>query len=108
MIPGGVADDQALIFNKTGDIGALLGDVALVDAPNGKRYILATLIERPHNDGRAGELIRRISEVIHGEMNQTVAPVGGDLPPETDPEAPLEDSPADAVPIDEGADVPQG
>ena len=108
LIPGGVADDQALIFNKTGDIGALLGDVALVDAPNGKRYILATLIERPHNDGRAGELIRRISEVIHGEMNQTVAPVGGDLPPETDPEAPLEDSPADAVPIDEGADVPQG
>ncbi|NJN22108.1 MAG: serine hydrolase [Leptolyngbya sp. RL_3_1] len=108
LIPGGVADDEALVFNKTGDIGTLLGDVALVDAPNGKRYILATLIQRPHNDGRASELIRRISEVIHGEMNQPVAPVGGAVAPETAPAVPSEELPAEAEPIDEGAGVPQG
>jgi beta-lactamase class A len=104
LIPGGVADDEALVFNKTGDIGTLLGDVALVDAPNGKRYILATLIQRPHNDGRASELIRRISEVIHGEMNQPVAPVGGAVAPEAVPT----EGPAEADPIDEGTEVPQG
>jgi beta-lactamase class A len=82
LIPTGIGD-QAIVFNKTGDIGALLGDVAIVEAPNGKRYAFAVLVERPHNDGRAAELIRRISEAIHGEMNQPVAPIGGDIVPET-------------------------
>ncbi|MGD1906236.1 MAG: serine hydrolase [Leptolyngbyaceae cyanobacterium] len=110
LIPGGLGDEEALVFNKTGDIGTVLGDVALVDAPNGKRYILATLIERPHNDGRASELIRRIAELIHGEMNQPLAPVGGAVP-----EPSLENTPADipgtspeASPNGTGTEIPQG
>jgi beta-lactamase class A len=76
LIPSGIRDGS-LLANKTGDIGAMLGDVALVDVPNGKRYALAVLVQRPANDGRASELIRRMTETIHAEMAQPVAPVGG-------------------------------
>ncbi|MBD1919271.1 MULTISPECIES: serine hydrolase [Cyanophyceae] len=76
LIPSGIRDGS-LLANKTGDISAMLGDVALVDVPNGKRYALAVLVQRPANDGRASELIRRMTETIHTEMAQPVAPVGG-------------------------------
>ncbi len=75
LIPSGIRD-QSLTANKTGDIGSMLGDVALVDVPNGKRYGLAVLVQRPTNDGRASELIRRMAETIHSEMAQPIAPVG--------------------------------
>ncbi|MGB5973848.1 MAG: serine hydrolase, partial [Nodosilinea sp.] len=75
LIPSGI-DDKSLTAHKTGDIGGLLGDVALVDVPNGKRYALALLVQRPTNDGRASELIRRMTETIHAEMAQPVAPLG--------------------------------
>jgi beta-lactamase class A len=100
LIPFGIADDS-LTANKTGDINSVLGDVALVDAPNGKRYILATLIQRPDNDGRASELIRRTAETAHSEFNQPVAPVGG-----IDPSSPEESVPAPASPDDEGTELP--
>jgi beta-lactamase class A len=74
LIPSGISD-RSLTAHKTGDIGSLLGDVALIDVPNGKRYVLALLVQRPSNDGRASELIRRMTETIHTEMAQPVAPV---------------------------------
>lgn len=75
LIPSGIRD-QSVLANKTGDIGAMLGDIALIDVPNGKRYTLALMVQRPTNDGRASELIRRMTETIHAEMAQPVAPVG--------------------------------
>ncbi|MDJ0705082.1 MAG: serine hydrolase [Leptolyngbyaceae cyanobacterium MO_188.B28] len=74
LIPSGLARG-AIVANKTGDIGTVLGDMALVDVPNGKRYAIATLIQRPHNDGRARELIRRISQLTYKELNRAVEPV---------------------------------
>lgn len=78
LIPAGV-EEGAIVANKTGDIASVLADVALVDTPTGKRYALATLIKRPDNDGRAGELIRRIAERVHKEMNQA-PPLSGEPP----------------------------
>jgi beta-lactamase class A len=75
LIPSGIGD-RSLTANKTGDIESMLGDVAIVDVPNGRRYALAVLVQRPSNDGRASELIRRMTEKVHGEMAQPVAPVG--------------------------------
>jgi beta-lactamase class A len=88
LIPDGLADDTALTFNKTGDIGTLLGDVALVDTVNGHRYLLSVLVDRPFNDGRASELVRRVAGRIHEEMSQPVSPVGGGFPEEPSPAAP--------------------
>jgi beta-lactamase class A len=116
LIPYGISDDS-LLANKTGDIESLLGDVALVDVPNGKRYVIATLVERPENDGRASELIRRTAETAHAELSQPIAPVGGMDPssPESgvpDPEEPgAVESPAVTPPETESPDretIPQG
>lgn len=87
LIPGGLEDETAVVLNKTGDIGTSLGDVALVDAANGKRYIMSILVARPHNDGRANELIRRVAGRIHQEMNQPISPVGGNPSTASQPEA---------------------
>jgi beta-lactamase class A len=77
LIPAGLGEGS-VSYNKTGDIGSILGDAALVDLPNGKRYAIATLVQRPENDGRARELIRRISQTVYQEMHIAIVPA---LPP---------------------------
>lgn len=56
------------IFHKTGDIGKMVGDVGLVHTKDGKRYLVAVQVERPHNDRRANELIRTLSRSIHSTI----------------------------------------
>ena len=104
LIPDGLGDGNAIVFNKTGDIGAVLGDIALVDAANGKRYILGILVSRPHNDGRANELIRRVAERLHREMNQPISPLGGDTLPTSSSE-PLQGD--EAIPNDTSYTSPE-
>ena len=60
LLPKGLGKG-ATIAHKTGDIGSLVGDVGLINAPTGKRYIAAVMVKRPYNDARAQELIRQIS-----------------------------------------------
>ncbi len=74
LLAAGLEEQEALTYNKTGDIASVLGDAALVDLSNGKRYIVSVLVERPTNDGRAVELIRRISARIFQVANQAVQP----------------------------------
>lgn len=69
LLPQGLSN-EATIFHKTGDIGSMLGDVGLVDVPNGKRYAIAVQVQRPHNDARAGEVIRQISNQVYSTMEQ--------------------------------------
>ncbi|NJL87882.1 MAG: serine hydrolase [Leptolyngbyaceae cyanobacterium SM1_1_3] len=87
LIPAGL-DSSAIVANKTGDIGSTLGDIALVDLPNGKRYAIAAIVQRPHNDGRARELIRRVSQTVYQEFTQAVSAPGGTVPsaPNSGPE----------------------
>jgi len=72
LLPRGLGKG-ATIAHKTGDIGLLVGDVGLVDMPNGKRYIAVAMVKRPHNDGRAQELIRSISRAAYQEFSKPVA-----------------------------------
>ncbi len=62
--------EGAIIAHKTGDIGSVVGDVGLVDMPNGKRYLVSVLVKRPHDDQRANELIRQFSAAIYSYLNQ--------------------------------------
>jgi len=64
LLPRGLGEG-AQIAHKTGDIGTYLGDVGLIDVPNGKRYVGMVLVKRPHNDDRAGELIRQVSRLTY-------------------------------------------
>ncbi|MEM9264747.1 MAG: serine hydrolase [Cyanobacteria bacterium P01_F01_bin.13] len=72
LLPAGVGE-ATVSYNKTGNIGEVLGDVALMDLPNGKRYAIATLVQRPDNDGRAQELIRRISQTVYQKMTSAIS-----------------------------------
>jgi beta-lactamase class A len=72
LLPAGIGGG-ATIAHKTGDIGALVGDVGVIDMPNGRRYIAAVMVQRPTNDERAQELIREISRATYEYLNQASA-----------------------------------
>ncbi len=90
LLPAGVSE-ATITYNKTGNIGEVLGDVALMDLPNGKRYAIAALVERPDNDGRAQELIRRISQTVYQAMATTSSP--GNPEASTEAESPVSPQP---------------
>ncbi|MFM7424983.1 MAG: serine hydrolase, partial [Elainella sp.] len=60
-----VISPGSTVAHKTGDIGSLVGDVGVVDLPSGRRYGIAVVVKRPHNDGRAQDLIRQIAAVVY-------------------------------------------
>ncbi len=69
LIPQGLGQG-ATIAHKTGDIGTMLGDVGMIDLPNGKRYLMAAMVKRPFNDDRAGDAIRQMSKLTYQYFNQ--------------------------------------
>lgn len=69
LLPRGLGQG-AMIAHKTGDIGSVVGDVGIIDVPNGKRYVAAILVKRPFNDNRAQELIRQISRITYLQFSQ--------------------------------------
>ena len=90
LLPAGVSE-TTISYNKTGNIGEVLGDVALMDLANGKRYAIAALVRRPENDGRAQELIRRISQAVYQTMNQSApVPLPAGTATETEPDRQLD------------------
>jgi beta-lactamase class A len=62
----------ATIAHKTGDIGSMVGDAGIVQAANGKRYIVAIQVERPHNDLRANHLVRHLSRIVYSGFADSV------------------------------------
>ncbi len=84
MLPKGLGVG-AIIAHKTGTIGSLLADVGLVDMPTGKRYIIAAMVKRPHNDASAEELIRQISRTTYDYFNQPRVIPSTNLMPSTSP-----------------------
>ncbi len=85
LLPQGLGPN-ATIAHKTGDIASTVGDVGLIDLPDGKRYLATVIVKRPDNDDRAQELIRQISKVSHTAFMQQAATA---VPsPTTSPTAP--------------------
>jgi beta-lactamase class A len=64
LLPQGL-DEGAIIAHKTGTLGGVLADVGLVDVPNGKRYAIAVITERPRNDPQAQTLIQTLSRLTY-------------------------------------------
>ena len=58
----------ALFLHKTGDIGKMLGDAGIVYAPNGKKYIVVILANRPYNSPAGKDFIVQASEIIYNYM----------------------------------------
>ncbi|MEB3273290.1 MAG: serine hydrolase [Prochlorothrix sp.] len=103
LLPQGMGPG-ATIAHKTGDIGSLVGDVGIIDMPSGKRYLAAMMVERPHNDNRAQELIRQMARTTYQYL-ETQA-LQSDQPPEQDQLVVLNMLPLDNVATDQS--VPPG
>lgn len=67
LIQAGLGEG-AVFLHKTGDIGSMLGDAGIVIAPNGKKYIVVILANRPHNSFAGKEFIVNASEIIYNYM----------------------------------------
>lgn len=67
--------------HKTGDIGSLVGDVGIIDLPTGRRYGVAMMVKRPHNDNRAQELIRQMAAVVYEHFGGQPVLVPSPIPP---------------------------
>ncbi len=64
LIQAGLPAD-ALFVHKTGDIGKMLGDAGIVYAPNGRKYIVVILANRPYNSPKGKEFINKASSIIY-------------------------------------------
>ncbi|MEM1366402.1 MAG: serine hydrolase [Cyanobacteria bacterium P01_H01_bin.15] len=60
LLPQGLESD-AVIANKTGDIGFIIGDAGIIEMPTGKRYVAAVITHRPYNDVRGRVMIQKMS-----------------------------------------------
>lgn len=58
----------SVFLHKTGDIGTMLGDAGIVITPNGKKYIVVILANRPHNAVAGKDFIVKASEIIYNYM----------------------------------------
>ncbi|MGI0487738.1 serine hydrolase [Pantanalinema rosaneae CENA516] len=98
LLPQGLGEG-ATISHKTGDIKSVLGDVGLIDLPNGKRYAIGVVVKRPDNNYQAAEIIRQVSRAAYQHFNRptsTAAPAQtqSSSPPNTgDTQTPAPQSP---------------
>lgn len=67
LIQAGLGEG-AVFLHKTGDIGSMLGDAGIVITPNGKKYIIVILANRPHNSFAGKEFIVNASQIIYNYM----------------------------------------
>lgn len=67
LIQAGLGEGSVFL-HKTGDIGSMLGDAGIVIAPNGKKYIVVILANRPHNAVAGKDFIVHASEIIYNYM----------------------------------------
>ncbi len=67
LLPAGLGAGASIV-HKTGDIGKMLGDAGIVYAPNGKKYIVAIMANRPYNSVLGKDYIVKASEIIYNYM----------------------------------------
>ncbi|GFE68148.1 serine hydrolase [Chroococcus sp. FPU101] len=73
LLPAGL-EKGAIIAHKTGDIGTTLGDAGIIDMPNGKRYLMAVMVKRPHNDENGRKVIQEVSREVYQHFKWSTPP----------------------------------
>ena len=68
LIPQGLGEG-ATFLHKTGDIGTMLGDAGIVFMPNGKKYIVVIMANRPYNSPLGKTFIQQASKIIYTYMS---------------------------------------
>lgn len=59
----------AKFIHKTGDIGGTLGDAGIVTTANGKKYIVAIIVNRPYNSPLGKNFIVKASDIIYNYIS---------------------------------------
>lgn len=72
LLPAGLGSG-AVIANKTGDIGFLVGDAGIIDMPNGKRYLAAIFVRRPYKDPKVRSFVSQISRLVYNYLEEQTA-----------------------------------
>lgn len=67
LIQAGLGAGSSFL-HKTGDIGKMLGDAGIVYTPNGKKYIVVILANRPYNSPAGKDFIVQASKLIYDYM----------------------------------------
>lgn len=70
LVQAGLPSD-AIFIHKTGDIGKMLGDAGIVYTPNGKKYIVVMLVNRPYNSPEGKDFIVSASSIVYNYMVNT-------------------------------------
>jgi beta-lactamase class A len=68
LLPSGLGQG-ASIAHKTGTLGVLLGDIGIIELPNGKVYLAGVFVRRPFNDLRAFRFIQEVSQLTYNYFN---------------------------------------
>ena len=67
LIPQGLGSG-ATFLHKTGDIGSMLGDAGIVFMPDGRKYIVVIMANRPYNSPLGKTFIQQASKIIYTYM----------------------------------------
>ena len=67
LLKAGLPADAAII-HKTGDIGKTLGDAGIIYAPNGRKFIVVVMANRPYNSHLGKDYIIETSSAIYNYM----------------------------------------
>ena len=68
LIPQGLGQG-ATFLHKTGDIGSMLGDAGIVFMPDGRKYIVVVMANRPYNSPQGKLFIQQASKIIYTYMS---------------------------------------
>lgn len=68
LIPQGLGKG-ATFLHKTGDIGSMLGDAGIVFMPDGRKYIVVIMANRPYNSPQGKFFIQQASKIIYTYMS---------------------------------------
>ena len=61
---------NAQFLHKTGDIGSMLGDAGTVILPDGRKYIIVVMVNRPWNSYTAKQFINEASEITYKSISR--------------------------------------
>ncbi len=67
LLPAGLGPG-AIIADKTGDIGFLIGDAGMITMPTGKRYLAGIFVKRPYDDPRGRDFIQQVSRLVYNYL----------------------------------------
>ena len=71
LIQAGLGNGASFV-HKTGDIGKMLGDAGIVTMPDGNKYIVVIMANRPYNSPQGKEFIVKASEIIYNHMSNKI------------------------------------